>query len=105
MKMNKKQLAIISHHFKLYEDNQYLTLESWTDGGVDMIIYISKTMSDSLVKQFEDYINRFDIDEEIDLHRQDCRYRNAFRIVESVNDFSQYIKDMKSILKQLKSAE
>jgi len=105
MKINKKQLSILSSKFRIYEDNQYLTLETWTDGGVNMIIYISKTMSDSLVKQFESYINSFDIDEEIDLHRQDSRYRNAFRIVESVNDFSSFIKDMKSILKQLKSAE
>ena len=105
MKINKKQLSILSSKFRIYEDNQYLTLETWTDGGVNMIIYISKTMSDSLVKQFESYIDSFDIDEEIDLHRQDSRYRNAFRIVESVNDFSSFIKDMKSILKQLKSAE
>ena len=105
MKINKKQLSILSSKFRIYEDNQYLTLETWTDGGVNMIIYISKTMSDSLVKQFESYIESFDIDEEIDLHRQDSRYRNAFRIVESVNDFSSFIKDMKSILKQLKSAE
>ena len=104
MKINKKQLSILSSKFSIYEDNQYLTLETWTDGGVNMIIYISKTMSDSLVKQFESYIESFDIDEEIDLHRQDNRYRNAFRIVESVNDFSAFIKDMKSILKQLKSA-
>ena len=105
MKINKKQLSILSSNFRIYEDNQYLTLETWTNGGVNMIIYISKTMSDSLVKQFESYIDSFDIDEEIDLHRQDSRYRNAFRIVESVNDFSSFIKDMKSILKQLKSAE
>lgn len=105
MKINKKQLSILSSKFSIYEDNQYLTLETWTNGGVNMIIYISKTMSDSLVKQFDSYINSFDIDEEIDLHRQDSRYRNAFRIVESVNDFSSFIKDMKSILKQLKSAE
>ena len=105
MKINKKQLSILSSNFRIYEDNQYLTLETWTNGGVNMIIYISKTMSDSLVKQFESYIDSFDIDEEIDLHRQDNRYRNAFRIVESVNDFSSFIKDMKSILKQLKSAE
>lgn len=105
MKINKKQLSILSSNFRIYEDNQYLTLETWTNGGVNMIIYISKTMSDSLIKQFESYIDSFDIDEEIDLHRQDSRYRNAFRIVESVNDFSSFIKDMKSILKQLKSAE
>ena len=105
MKINKKQLSILSSNFRLYEDKQYLTLETWTSGGVNMIIYISKTMSDGLVEQFEYYINSFDIDEEIDLHRQDIRYRNAFRIVESVNDFSKYISKMKSILKQLKSAE
>lgn len=105
MKINKKQLSILSKNFRLYEDNEYLSLETWTNGGVNMFIYISKTMSESLVKQFEHYINCFDIDEEIDLHRQDSRYRNAFRIVESVNDFSQYIKEMKSILKELKNAE
>jgi len=105
MDINKKQLSILSENFNLYEDKEYLTLSTWTDSGVNMIIYISKTIKDSLVKQFEEYIYYFDIDEEIDLHRQDSRYRNAFRIVESVKDFTKYINDMKIILNKLKKAE
>lgn len=59
-------------------------LETWTDGGVNMIFYLDTS---DKVSEFSSIVNNFDVDEEIDLHREDKRYQKAFTISESVEDF------------------
>lgn len=105
MKYNKKQFNILSKHFSIYNDSKYMELHYWTNGGVNMVIYISHTSNDSLVKQFYHYIAFFDVDAEIDILRQDSRYRTAFRISDSLKDLNEYVKDMKSVLKELRDSE
>ena len=61
-------------------------VEDWTDRGVNMIITLMPFSFDEL----QSYYDGFDIDEEIDLHRQDERYRKAFRISHSVSDFENW---------------
>lgn len=76
------------------QDNQQCAeLETWTNGGVNMII----TLMPFNLKEFKHYVLNFNVDEEIDLHRQDERYKKAFTIKESVKDFEQFKKRLKQI--------
>lgn len=90
----------------LLEDNDYRVylferdgkicgeVENWTDGGVDMII----NLLPFCIEELQDYYDYFDIDDEIDLHRQDERYRKAFRITESVRDFTGWIESLERVI-------
>lgn len=74
----------------LYEQDgeTYAELEDYTSGGVDMII----NLTPFCLEQFKGYVENFDVDEEIDLHRQDKRYCKAFTISRSVHDFEEWEK-------------
>ncbi|WP_301196548.1 hypothetical protein [Duncaniella muris] len=61
-------------------------VENWTDRGVDMVI----TLMPFSIESMEEFYEGFDIDEEIDLLRQDDRYRKAFRISDSLRDFEKW---------------
>ena len=76
---------------------QCAELEIWTGGGVDMII----NLNPFTVEKFKEYVINFDMDDEIDMHRQDKRYRDAFRISHSVEDFTEYEKMLEEIVSQL----
>jgi hypothetical protein len=68
-------------------------LETWTEGGVNMIPFLSPfTMA-----EFVSYVEDFDIDEQVDLHRQDNMYRKAFNITESVEDFTDFHNRLKEV--------
>ena len=103
--MNEKQKEILDKIFNVYDstDDKYIELEAWTDGGVDMIIDIDKNKD--IIDELETYIDNFDIDEEIELYREDKRYKDAFTIRESLNDFESwlsYIEQIKNELKEVK---
>lgn len=106
--MNKKQRDILEKYFNIddteYDDGKYLELEDWTDGGVDMLIYIDLQQT-NIINGLEEYLNNFDIDEEIDIYRQDKSYRDAFKITDSVKDFENWVKYIKNIIKELKEAK
>ena len=101
--MNEKQREILENNFYVYEQDNYIELEAWTDGGVDMIIDIHSDKE--LIEELEDYVNFFDIDEEIELHREGKDYRDAFTIRESLNDFENWLKWVKDIIEQLKAVK
>ena len=106
MKINKKQMEILEDNFKIYEYDDSYELEKWTNGGVDMFILVYKSDENgTLIEQFGDYINCFDIDEEIEIYRQDKNYRENFTIRESVHDFEEWIETIKNIIKELKESE
>lgn len=87
---NKKFMETIEEFFGIwYGDDKTVELETWTDGGVNMHIILDNE-KESYLKQFENYINNFDIDEEIELHRQMKDYKNDFTIRESLEDFEAY---------------
>lgn len=73
-------------------------LETWTTGGVNMIHYLNPFNVDSL----NDLALNFDVDEEIDCHRQDQKYKDAFRITHSVDDFTEYYNRLKTLLCKIK---
>lgn len=101
MKITKEEEKILNKRFNIYEDEFDYELEDWTNGGVNMIIYIDKRKKENLKEQLLEYIDNFDIDEVIDLYRQDERYRNDFTIRESLKDFEDWIKSMEILLEEL----
>ena len=101
-KFNKKQIEKLEKYFDIYEDNDIIQLESWTDGGVDMVIYIDKNEKIDHLQQFKNFINNFNIDEEIEIHRQNEQYKNDFTISESLEDFTSYLNDLKEIYNDIK---
>lgn len=103
--MSNREREILENNFKVHEtdNDSYIELETWTNGGVNMFIYLDKVKS--VVEQLEDYINSFDIDEEIDLHRESKDYISSFTIKESLVDFENYLEWFKDILKQLKEVQ
>ena len=94
-----------------YEENGEcvgIEMEQWTDGGVDMIHLIDgrdRDMNDpdwwkdELVAIYE----AFDVDEEIDINRQNEKYRSSFTFRQSVEDFEKYDKWLEGIAEQAKS--
>lgn len=103
MKTTDKQRKILEDNFNVDSDENNMELESWTNGGVDMIIYIDT--NNDLIEELENYINNFDIDEEIDLYRENKDYRDNFTISESLKDFEDYIEFVKGIIKQLEESD
>lgn len=85
------------------EEDTDIELETWTDGDVNMIIYIKK---DNCIDAFIEYVNDFDVDYEIDLHRESDAYCHAFKIKESLIDFETYhnwLKDIVNIIEEVES--
>ena len=106
LKITKEQRTFLEQYFDYietdYNDND-LYLETWTNGGVDMVIYLDKNKS--LIENLEEYIESFDIDEEIEIYRQDQRYKQNFTIRESVNDFENWVVYITNIINELKEVE
>lgn len=96
-----KIIEMLKNNFNIYETETDFELESWTDGGVNMFIFINK--NEDILTQLKEYIENFDIDEEIDIHRQCEQYKQAFTITESVDDFRNYVEWLKDILEKLES--
>ena len=91
--------------FRLHPYDGGVELETWTDGGVDMIINITDDDPRSGADQLAYYVDTFDIDEEIDIHRQDPSYRANFRITQSVQDFNDYIDFIEQVVEDLMRLE
>ena len=99
---NKKFIEKIEDFFGVYEDNEIVELETWTDGGVNMHIVLRKGSDKSYLQQFEDYLKNFDVDEEIEIHRQDKQYKNDFTIRESLQDFEAYNEWLSNVYAHVK---
>lgn len=83
-----------------------MEIETWSEGGVDMIhtIYFLDNYQDiynktEVKKELDRLYENFDIDEEIDLYRQDKKYKNDFTIRESLEDFEKYHNRLKDLSK------
>lgn len=105
MKMTKKEKRIFDKYFGVYvnkyNNDFYYELESWTAGGVDMIISLDTRENETITKQFIDFIENFDVDEEIEIYRQDKRYCEHFTIRESLNDFDDWLSWLNEIKTEL----
>lgn len=91
-----------------FEQNQFVVhkinntldsveLEKWTNKGVDMIIYLNPFS----IAEFVEYVDNFSVYDEIDIHRQDKRYKDEFTISESLKDFTCFQKELKKLKKEL----
>ena len=85
--------------FKDSTGTEFIEMETWTEGGVNMIIYLEPPNPEEFFKYVED----FNMDEEIDLHREMKGYKKAFTISESVKDFTKYKKRLNKVSKELKT--
>lgn len=101
MKITSKEREILEELFNISESADDLELESYTDGGVDMFITIEKDNSNNLLEQLRLFVENFDIDEEIDIHRQDTDYRRNFTIRESINDFENWVDYIRDCISKL----
>jgi hypothetical protein len=102
MKAKQLQKFFEENGFNVYltkQDNvQCAEIEKWTNGGVDMIIWLRPFT----IKEFENYVNDFSVDEEIDLYRQDQQYKNVFTISQSLEDFTDFHNHLKEIVIKIK---
>lgn len=101
MTINEKEKGILERYFDIHENDDSYELENWTDGGVNMIIYISKCNGKSVLEQLQEFVRDFDLDEEVDLYRQDKSYKENFTIKESVADFENWLNLLGTIIDSL----
>ena len=90
MKITSKEREILEELFNVSEGTNEIELESWTNGGVDMFITIDKNSHNTLLEQLKEFVENFDIDEEIEIHREDENYKRNFTIRESITDFENW---------------
>ena len=101
IKITSKERELLEELFNVSESADELELESWTDGGVDMFISIDKNSDNNLLEQLERFVENFDIDEEIDIHREDENYKRNFTIRESINDFENWVDYIEECISKL----
>lgn len=101
MEITSKERKLLLELFNINESAYELELESWTDGGVDMFISIDKNSDNNLLEQLERFVENFDIDEEIDIHREDENYKRKFTIRESINDFENWVDYIEECISKL----
>ena len=100
MKITSEEREILENSFSIFENESNYELETWTNEGVDMVITIKKD-GGTLLEQLTEYIDNFDIDSEIDMYRENEEYRNNFTIKESIEDFEDYISNIKDLIEEL----
>ena len=101
MEITSKERELLLELFNINESAYELELESWTNGGVNMFISIDKTSDNNLLEQLERFVENFDIDEEIDIHREDENYKRNFTIKESINDFENWVDYIEECISKL----
>ena len=79
-----------------------INFEDWTDGGVDMIHMLDgrdrdMTDEDWWKQEVISIYEAFDVDVEIDIHRQAQDYRVAFTCRQSVEDFETWEERLKEM--------
>jgi len=87
--------------YNIHNTPDGIEFQTWTKRGVNMVHYFHAT-DDCYFNQLKQLAGDFDIDEEIELHRQDKRYSKLFTITDSVTDFESYqiyLQNIVSILK------
>lgn len=79
-------------------------LNTYTNGGVNMIIFLDfrdSTLNPEnpidFINVWNEYFEGFDIDDEVLIHRQDEYYVRAFSLTESINDFRDWVINFENI--------
>jgi len=84
-------------HLTKQDNVQCAEIRSRTDRGVDMIIWLEPFTAN----EFKSYVNYFDVNETIDLHRTDRHYKNDFTISQSLKDFTDFHNHLKEVASKL----
>lgn len=90
-----------------------LELEDWTPGGVDMIHFLdfrpnrgeSKNILNifDIFNEIKSHCDNFDVDDEIDAHREDKSYKDAFSYKQSVADFEEWERRLEKLRDDVES--
>ena len=83
-------------------------LNTYTAGGVNQIIFLdfrneqqdAENVND-FIKEFNSYVRNIDIDEEIEINRQDKSYKDNFTLRQSLDDFEKWKTELQEIVKQI----
>lgn len=91
------------HNFVLHEYEEQgivcgYEMETWTDNGVNMIHFIDCRMSSypdgltaqNVLEELKKISAYFDVDLQVDSHRESDRFRMAFSIRQALEDFEGY---------------
>ena len=105
MTITNEEKKILEQRFGVYENENNYELESWTDRGVNMFINIDKNSNENLLEQLETFVDNFNLDEEIDYHREDVDYKLNFTIKESIEDFESWLNYLLYLIEELKKLE
>lgn len=90
----------------IYENGMIsgMEIETWTDGGVDMIHtfyfcdeYQGIYDKNNIKNQLKEIADNFSVDDEIDMYRQNIDYKRNFTISESLKDFNDYRKKLNNL--------
>lgn len=93
-----------------YTENNILCgyeLNTYTDGDVNMIIRLDFRYDgdpldkEHFISKFNHYLNKFDIDYEIDRYRESHSYKSTFTVRQSLEDFEAWQKEMREIVEEL----
>lgn len=94
-----------------YKENNKLCgyeLNTYTKGGLNQIVFVDfrdtgkkPTNAKDFKELFSERINSIDIDEEIELNRQDKGYRAAFTIRESLTDIEAWKNELLKLAESL----
>lgn len=101
--------------FHEYEEKGVLCgyeMETWTDGGVNMIHFIDCRESNyedgltaqNVLEELEAISGTFNVDHEIELHREGKDYCKAFTIRESLEDFEAYQERLTAFVRAVVAA-
>lgn len=103
----KKAIEEFNFNVNLLNENGMVNgmeIETWTAGGVDMIhtIYFLDNYQniydkDKVKRELDELYNNFSIDDEIDMYRQNKKYKDDFTIKESLEDFEKYKERLKDL--------
>ncbi len=76
-------------------------LNTYTDGGLNQIVFVDFRNTDKDPKKAKDFKEVFlkriidiDVDEEVELNRQDKGYRNAFTLRAALNDVEAWKEEL-----------
>jgi len=105
-KIEKANISI--HEYKEGKKLCGYELNTYTDGGLNQIVFIDFRDTDKNPKKATDFkelflerVKSIDVDEEIELNRQNEGYRNAFTIRESLEDIDSWKKEMLELAESL----
>lgn len=101
---NEEFLKKIDEEFRVHEHEDCIELETWTSAGVNMI-HTLNPKTDGLLKMFIGLAESFDVDEEIDVHREDPLYKRSFTIKQSLEDFTEHKEKLESVAEKLIGGE